>query len=129
MTDHKSEFELARARRIEQQHEAAVTGAYREAMAQGEDSIGIILATASVCLGHGDDEKARVLLYSGTLLMEGKDPRAGQLFGLLGVAWARLGNIPEARKALAASIDEDDGAWIQSLPEAQDAARRAWTYQ
>ncbi len=133
MTASLVEFERARAARTEKR-DAAALHAYRKALTDGQDTIGAILATAAVCLDIGDNKKARILLASAVILLpiervEGRDPRAGEVYGMLGVAWARLGNLDEARHALAKSIAEDEGDFIASCPEAQEASQKAWTFQ
>lgn len=125
-----NDFERDRILRIDKRNAAALD-AYRKALASGQDSIGTILGTAAVCLDHGDNEKARLLLDSAVILLplEGKDSRAAEVFGLLGIAWSRLGNLDETRRALANSINEDEGQFIAGCPEAQEASSKAWTFQ
>ena len=122
-----------RRRQLTEKRDAAALDAYRKALASGQDTIGAILATAAVCLDMGDNQKARTLLEAAVILLpierlEGRDPRAGEVYGMLGLTWARLGNLDEARRALARSIAEDEGDFIASCREAQEAARRAWTF-
>lgn len=128
-----NDFESARAARTEKR-DATALDAYRKALADGQDTIGAILATAAVCLDMGDNKKARILLASAVILLpiervEGRDPRAAEVYGMLGLAWARLGNLDEARHALAKSIAEDEGDFIASCPEAREASQKAWTFQ